>query len=212
MASQNSSNIISSVYNSRRTVIDLMKKQGYEIKDYEDFSINEVNSMYQNKQLDMLLEKNVSPKQTKIYICYYLAKTIRPQNIQEMIDDLFNLEETLTKDDILLIIIKEEMNDTLKNYLKHIWETDGIFVIIQNMKRLQFNILNHTLVPNHRIMTDEEVYSVKSKYNIQDDTQFPDISRFDPVAQCICIRPGQICEITRPSKTAILTSYYRMCV
>jgi DNA-directed RNA polymerase subunit H (RpoH/RPB5) len=45
-----------------------------------------------------------------------------------------------------------------------------------------------------------------------DDTQFPDISRFDPVAQIIGIRPGQVCEIIRPSKTAISAYYYRICV
>ena len=116
-------------------MITLMEMLEYDTKDYENFSINEINSMFQNKQLDMLLEKNKSPKQTKVYVKYYLAKTIRPQNIQEMIDDLFNLEEMLTKDDVLYIITKDEVNDTLMNYLKHIWETEGIFIIIQNIKR-----------------------------------------------------------------------------
>jgi len=193
-------------------MITLMEMLEYDTKDYENFSINEINSMFQNKQLDMLLEKNKSPKQTKVYVKYYLAKTIRPQNIQEMIDDLFNLEEMLTKDDVLYIITKDEVNDTLMNYLKHIWETEGIFIIIQNIKRLQFNILNHVLVPKHRVMTIEEVAEVKTKYNINDITQFPDISRFDPVAQVICIRPGEVCEIIRPSKTAIQAPYYRVCV
>ena len=44
------------------------------------------------------------------------------------------------------------------------------------------------------------------------DSQFPDISRFDPVAQAIGIRPGQVCEIIRPSKTAISAPYYRICM
>jgi len=212
MALQNSSSIISSVYKSRKNLISLMENLGYNVKDYETFSINEINSMFQNKQLDMLLEKNVSPQQKKIYIRYYLTKAIRPQNIQEMIDDLFNLEEVLTKEDILYIVTKEDVNDTLMNYLKHIWESEGIFIIIQNIKRLQFNILEHTLVPKHRLMNDEEISSVKIKYNILDNQQFPNISRFDPVAQAICIRPGEICEIIRPSKTAIQTPYYRICI
>jgi DNA-directed RNA polymerase subunit H (RpoH/RPB5) len=212
MALQNSSSIISSVYKSRKNLISLMENLGYNVKDYESFSINEINSMFQNKQLDMLLEKNVSPQQKKIYIRYYLTKAIRPQNIQEMIDDLFNLEEVLTKEDILYIVTKEDVNDTLMNYLKHIWESEGIFIIIQNIKRLQFNILEHTLVPKHRVMNDEEISSVKIKYNISDNQQFPNISRFDPVAQAICIRPGEICEIIRPSKTAIQTPYYRICI
>jgi DNA-directed RNA polymerase subunit H (RpoH/RPB5) len=213
---QNSSNIISSIYKARQTIIALMRKLDYNVTDYEHFSVNEVNTMFQNKQMDMLLEKSKEDPRTgrknKVYILFYLAKAIRPANIQEMIDDLFNLEETLTKEDTLLIITKDEMNDTLMATLKHVWETDKIFIVVQNIKRLQFNIHEHTLVPPHRVISDDERDVVKTKYNITDDTQFPDISRFDPVAQAICLRPGQICEITRPSKTAIQSIYYRLCI
>ena len=196
-----SSGLVSSVYKSRKTLIDLMKEQHYAVSEYQDFSVNEVNSMLQNKQLDMLLEKDeedpTTKRKSKLYIKYYLAKTLRPQNIQEMLDDLFHLEQILTKDDTLMI---------------HIWEQDGIFVIIQNIKRLQFNILQHSLVPSHRVLSKDEVTDVKKKYNIVEDTQFPDISRFDPVSQVIGIRPGQVCEIIRPSKTAITSVYYRICI
>lgn len=216
MATQNSSSIISSIYYSRKTILELMKIQDYNVSDYENFSINEVNVKYQNKQLDMLLEKNeVDPKtnrKNKVYINYYLAKSLRPQNIHEMIDDLFNLEEVLIKNDTLYIITKEDMNATLTSLLKHIWETEGIFIVIQNIKRLQFNILNHVLVPKHRIMSEEQVNEIRVKYNINDDFEFPEISRFDPVSQAICLRPGQVCEILRPSKTAIQSKYYRICV
>jgi DNA-directed RNA polymerase subunit H (RpoH/RPB5) len=216
MATQNSSGLVSLVYKSRKTVLDLMSKQNYAVDDYENFSVNEVNSMLQNKQLDMLLEKKeenpTTKRKNKIYIRYYLAKTLRPQNIKEIIDDLFNLEEILTKSDTLMIIIKDDMNETMTNLLKHIWEQDGILIVIQSIKRLQFNILDHILVPSHRVLNNDEVAVVKDRYNIMDDTQFPDISRFDPVAQIIGIRPGQVCEIIRPSKTAIKSYYYRICV
>jgi DNA-directed RNA polymerase subunit H (RpoH/RPB5) len=129
-----------------------------------------------------------------------------------MIDDLFTMEETLTKQDTLMIIIKDDMNDTMLNLLKHIWEQEGILIVIQSIRRLQFNILENVLVPEHRILSNTEVVEVKKRYNITDNTQFPDISRFDPVAQVIGIRPGEICEITRPSKTAIEGKYYRICI
>ena len=216
MTTQNSSSLIDSVYKSRKIILELMKKQGYNVEDYTNFSISEVNAMYQNKQLDMLLEQVEENTETnrkrKIYIRYYLAKKIADKNIQEMIDDLFNLEEILTKDDTLMIITKDDLNETLTNVLKHIWEQDSILIVIQNIKRLQFNLLDHVLVPSHRILSTEEVKKVKLRYNITDHTQFPDISRFDPVAQIIGIRPGQVCEIIRPSKTAITGLYYRTCV
>ena len=216
MTSQNSSALISTVFTSRNIILDLMGKQGYNIEDYANFSISEVNSMKQNNQLDMLLEKKeedpVTKRKSKIYVRYYLGKTIRPANLQEMIDDLFNLEEILKKEDTLFIIIKDEINETLTNELKHIWETDGIFIVIENIKRLQFNILDHELVPEHTIVPESEVVNIMKKYNITDKIQFPDISRFDPVSRAIGLRPGQLCHIVRPSKTAIKANYYRLCV
>jgi len=215
---QNMSSLISSVYKSRRTLLDLMKKQDYNIDEYDNFSINEVNSMYKNKQLDMLLEKNnasnsVTGRKNKIYIRYYLGKSsLRLQNIQDMVDDLFQLEEVLTKDDILMIVTKDEMNETMSAILKQFWEQDGIFIVIQWIKRLQFNILEHSLVPEHRVLNEDELTVVKNRYTILENSQFPEISRFDPVAQVIGIRPGQVCEIIRPSKTAIRSYYYRVCV
>jgi DNA-directed RNA polymerase subunit H len=211
---QNSSSLISSIYKSRKNLIDLMKKQNYNVNEYANFSINEVNSMYQNKQLDISLEKNAdSVEKTKVYIHYILEKpTLRSAELQEIIDDLFNLEETLTKNDTLIIIIKEDMNETLTNEVKHIWERDNIFVTIINIKRLQFNILEHQLVPPHRVLPLNELLVIQKKYNITKLTDLPEISRFDPVAQVIGIRPGQVCEIIRPSKTAIKSYYYRVCV
>jgi DNA-directed RNA polymerase subunit H (RpoH/RPB5) len=220
MASQNTSSLISQVYASRTVILELMDKQGYNVSEYEGFSVNEVNTMKTNNQLDMILEKisNTSksseshieqPK--KIYIKYYLAKALRPNNLQEMIDDLFTVEEILTKNDTLLIVVKDEINETMINTVKHIWESEKIFIILQPIKRLQFNILNHVLVPPHRVLTQEETIQIKKRYNVMSDGQFPDISRFDPVAKAIGIRPGEVCEIIRPSKTAISAPYYRIC-
>lgn len=213
MATQNTSRLISQIYKSRNVILELMEKQDYNVIDYKGFSINEVNTMKINNQLDMILEKDSNEeKKNKIYIKYYLAKALRPNNLQEMIDDLFNIEEVLSKEDTLFIIVKDEVNETLINTVKHIWESDKIFIIIVPLKRLQFNILDHILVPPHRVLRINETIQIKNRYNIVNDNEFPDISRFDPVAQAIGIRPGQLCEIIRPSKTAISAPYYRICL
>jgi len=216
MTSQNSNILIAHIFNSRKIILDLMGKQGYNINDYTNFSVNEVNSMKQNNQLDMLLEisdDKVTPEtpKKKIYIRYYLGSRPAPKNVQEMIDDLYVLTETLKKTDSLFIIIKDEPNETLMNEIKHIWEADGIFIVIESIKRLQFNILEHTLVPPHRVLTESEVDTIMKRYNIMNKTLFPNISRFDPVARVIGLRPGQVCEIIRPSKTSIESKYYRIC-
>ena len=218
MINTNSSVLISQIYQSRKNVLELMDKQGFDVTGYGNFTISEINAMKQNNQLDMLLESKPeksgekSVNTNKVYIRYYLAKTIRPTNIHEMIDDLFVLTETLKKSDTLYIIIKDNVNETLINELKHIWERDGIFIVIESIKCLQFNILNHVLVPEHKVMPEVQVNEVMTRYNITDKIQFPDISRFDPVARAIGLRPGQVCNIIRPSKTSIKTNYYRICV
>ena len=50
------------------------------------------------------------------------------------------------------------------------------------------------------------------EYNILEESQFPNISRFDPVAVIVAVRPGQVVEIIRSSPTSLTTKYYRLCV
>jgi DNA-directed RNA polymerase subunit H (RpoH/RPB5) len=204
-----SSSEISSIYKSRNIILELMESQNYIITDYLGFSISEVNIMYTTKQLDMLLTKTDGSR--KIYIKYFLLKALRINYIDEMIEDLFYTEEVLSKKDTLLIITKEEVNETIQNHLKQVWEQDKVFIIVITLKKLQFNILKHTLVPPQKIISAEEVEIVKLKYNIMENSQWPEISRFDPVMLVIGIKPGEICEIIRPNKCSIVEKYYRIC-
>ena len=167
--------------------------------------------MLQNKQLDMLVEND---EERKVYVKYHLAKSLRPQYIHDIIDDLFNLEQILKSEDTLVVIIKDEPNDTMVNLLKHLYADRGIFIAVFNIERLQFNILEHVMVPSHKKLTDTNVDETlfKKTFNITSDEQLPTISRFDPVAQAIGLRPGEICKIVRPSRISITGEYYRICI
>jgi len=213
---QNNSSLISSIHKSRTTLIDLMGAQGYDTQEYADTTLTDTNAKHATNQLDMLFDKpaNVDSENTvhKTYVNYHLDKALRLPYIQDIIDDLFHVEEVLQKQDTLMIVTKDETSENVLNTIRHILEKDGIFIVVQNIKRLQFNILNHSIVPNHRILFDSEVQSVMSKHNLQKLSEFPDISRFDPAVVAIGMRPGQVCEIIRPSKTAIEGKYYRTCV
>ena len=211
--STTTSSAYNQLYKSRIVILELLKKQGYSIDDYHGFSSGELHSMINNKQMDMLLtdEDNKKPK---IYIKYFNIsfKTIKLTHIQTMIDDLYNLENILSKNDILFIITNDDANDTVISEVKKIWEQEGIHIIIYSIKRLQFNILEHEFVPEHIVLNQEEKNDFLKKYNIQDVKQVPQISRFDPVAQAIFMKPGEVCKIIRPSKTAIKGLYYRYCI
>jgi len=58
MSLNNSSKLISNIYNSRKNLIKQLDYQGYNTGEYNIYSINEINSMYVSDQLDMIFEKN----------------------------------------------------------------------------------------------------------------------------------------------------------
>lgn len=208
--SSSKSNRILSIYKSRINILNILEEHLlYNIKDYENFSINEIDAMYTNTQLDML----VTSSNNKIYIKYYLtAKQIRPQNLDDIIEDLFVTENILTKEDTLVIIIDEEPNETILNKIKYLYDHDGIFVVIHSIRRLQYNILKHKLVPECIIIDNKNKEELMKKYNIKNPMQLPEISRFDPQALLLCLRPGNVCKFIRSSATALDYEYYRVCV
>ncbi len=197
------------LFETRQNLLSQLAEQDYNVGEYSNFSANEVNIMKQNNQLDMLLE---SPKR-KMYVRYCLhIKKLSQSNVYEIVDDLFDVTQTLTKNDTLYIIATTPPNETMQNELVNLWEQRGIFVIIEGIDWLKINILKHEKVPKHTIISDERVAELREKFNITSMDQFPEISRFDPVARAIGIRLGEVCHIARPSKTAIVTDYYRLCV
>ena len=205
-----SNNRILKLYKSRKTIIELLTTQGFNVSDYEEFNINEIDAMYAKKQLDLKFTNNDTKK--NIYVKYFLdTKQVKPNTLDNIIEDLYEIESILNKDDTLVIIIDDEPNDTIINKIKYLYDKEKIFVVIHNIKRLQFNILKHSLVPEMKILSEEELNEVKTKYNIQTLKQFPEISRFDPQALAMCLRPGEVCELKK-SVTALETNYYRVCV
>jgi len=207
-----SSDKILKIYNSRKTILNILgTEQGYDVSDYQNFSVNEIDAMFTNEQLDMLLTRKSDGQKT--YIKYYLsAKQIRPQNLDNIIEDLFFVESVLTKTDTLMIITEDEPNDTILAKMEYLYNHDGIFVVIHNIRRLQFNLLEHSLVPPMHILSEKATQEVMAKYNIKSLQQFPEISRFDPQALALAMRPGQVAKIVRKSITALETEYYRACI
>ena len=203
-----SNHLVNQIYNSRKYILEILEERGFDIEDYRNFSIDEIHVMVQNQQLDLLL----SMPSKKVYIKYNVVKALRPNILYDYVEDLFNIEEVLTKNDELFIINKDEPNDTMLNTMKNIWINDNIKVSIINIERLQFNILQHNLVPKHSILSNEEADLVRKRYNITDDSMFPSISYFDPVCMVLGVRPDNICKIERHSKTAIDGVFYRRCV
>ena len=127
-------------------------------------------------------------------------------------EDLFVIDEVLKKDDTLIIIMQDEPNETIMRHVHHLFNKDGVFIVVHSIHRLQANILKHSLVPQMFIMDDSEKTELKKNMNITDFKQLPEISRFDPQALAMCMRPGDVGQFIRNSVTSLNYNYYRICV
>jgi DNA-directed RNA polymerase subunit H (RpoH/RPB5) len=200
-----------SLYKSRKTIIHLLVLLGYNTEDYETFSTNEIDAMSANNQLDMLIFHKDDPTK-KVYVKYYAGKQVSKKDFDGIVEDLYQVDNVLTKEDTLIIIMDDEPNDTNIAKMNYLYEHDGYFIVMHNIKRLQFNILEHQLVPKMTVLNQEESEKFIKNNNIVSLSQIPEISRYDPQALALCIRPNEICKIERNSMTALTCIYYRVCV
>lgn len=76
---------------------------------------------------------------------------------------------------------------------------------------MRFDVLKHELVPQHEVLPEEEAKELLKKFNITKG-QIPKILVSDPVAKKIEAKIGDIVKITRNSKTAGKSIFYRVVV
>jgi len=159
----------------------------------------------------------LNDKGEKCFVSYVIDSSfknnvLKKTNFPTMVDKLFNVEDSqLSKKDTLLIITTNYSEDSIHQYMKHTWETENIFIVLFTLSHLQINILDHSYVPKHIKLTDEEKDEFYKKFHVN-ETQIPEINRFDPVARALCLRPKQICKIIRYDKISYKNEYYRICV
>lgn len=150
----------------------------------------------------------------KVFVAFHLKHTLR--DIEPYVEEYFATENMLSTDDWLVIIVKEDMNESMSQTLqakqRQAWDNHGYFISIFTLSQLQFDINEHKYVPPRTILSDLEKEKVKARYCIRKDTEFPTISRFDPCAQVLGMRPGEVCYIERDSRTAITSDIYRFCL
>lgn len=201
--------LISKLYKSRKNLLNQLATIGFNVEDYNNSSINEINVLYQQNKQDMLLKGNDG---SSLYINYSVDKALRPQNIHDLVEDLYHLENVLkpNTNDYLIIVAKDTANETLINLLIQLYANEKILVNVISLSELQFNIME--LISKHTKLSDDEATQIKKNYNISKNSQFPEISRFELISRIIGMRPDDICKIIRPSPTSIISIMYRICI
>ncbi len=193
---------------SRRYILEALQSRGFDVTSFAGFSVSGVHKMYLADDLSMLVQHK--DNSNKVLVKYAIS-ALRAAHVSNDVEDLFAYETSLTKQDELIIISKDPPNDSVKRAVRAAWEQYGAFVNVIPISLLQFSVFKHTLVPPHFVLDRDEEQEVRTRFNVTSDSQLPTISRFDTVAMLIGLRPGMVCRIERPSKTAITTNFYRIC-
>ena len=148
-------------------------------------------------------------------------------------------EDIIAPDDSLIIIFQDKITENIAKTMEQIFTTGQEFLKINNLSddileenenlehpyrlshfrnihafyldHLANDITEHAIVPKHRrIRKSTDIQAILKKCNAK-LSQLPIILRKEPMAQCLRLAPGDICEITRNSSVGE-TTIYRVCV
>ena len=227
----------SKIYKSRTHLLEQLKYQGYNISAYECFSLDTIDIMYNNNQLDMTFYPNESNNEAKTedvdditniimdtsidyenapkhktHVKYMLDKSLKSAHLHDIRQGLIDMN-LLSDYDTIYIITLDDVNDNILNEIIKLWNLDKINYIVYPLKNLLFNILHHEWVSKHKIIRNTvELDAIKQKYSIVSlKDQLPQSSRFDPVYKALGVRPEEIVLELKASKTSVLIEWYWYC-
>ena len=110
----------------------------------------------------MLLEKD---DKTKIYFKHHLEELrgykIKGPHILDYIEDLYEIEEILSKEDDLIIVTKDSLI-SIKNLLK--MQFTQLLCKCVNIHNYLYNILKNKLVPKHEIINENRKKEIAEEY------------------------------------------------
>ena len=204
------------VYKSRSIIYKLLRLRGYDTKNYDQQTKEELNILYQNHSkkinyemdsLDILIE---GPS-NKILVKYVLSEKLRGKNVEKQLDTQY--EGLLEDSDNCIIITKDLVNykGTLEEFVNKVFLTKKRYVQVLWLNRLLFDITQHELTPNYRILSEEEKQGVLDRFHLTDHNM-PNVLVTDPLACFYGVKVGEVVEITKASETNGYNTDYRLCI
>ncbi|KAI8111673.1 hypothetical protein M9435_004172 [Picochlorum sp. BPE23] len=198
------------LYRVRKTCLEMLQDRGYVITSEE-------NSTAENKD-SFKVKYGEEPRRDDLTI--FVSKRDDPTDhifvffIEEPkvgVKSIKNVAEKMRSDGVSrsIIVIQEKITPFARQSLTEMQPKYMIEVFKES--ELLVNITKHILVPEHRVLTNEEKKTLLARYKVK-ETQLPRIQFNDPVARYYGMSRGQVVRIVRPSETAGRYVTYRLAI
>uniref|UniRef100_A0A8C9MTN5 DNA-directed RNA polymerases I, II, and III subunit RPABC1 n=7 Tax=Passeriformes TaxID=9126 RepID=A0A8C9MTN5_SERCA len=187
----------------RKTIMQLCHDRGYLVtQDELDQTLEEFKAQFGDKpsegrprrtDLTVLVAHNDDPTD-QMFVFFPEEPKVGIKTIKMYCQRM--QEENITR---ALIVVQQGMTPSAKQSLV---DMAPKYILEQFLQQeLLINITEHELVPEHVVMTKEEVTELLARYKLREN-QLPRIQAGDPVARYFGIKRGQVVKIIRPSETA----------
>jgi DNA-directed RNA polymerase subunit H (RpoH/RPB5) len=206
---------------SRRTILEILEDRGYDTIKYQNISPDQILTLAEGhpRALDIIVPKregSTAPCDRAVVV-YMIQERIKGR-LGTFVRDIYEKSSnevvitTISHKDDVIVIINEPAHDAFDKSSLQLWQTHKARMTFFHIKEVVVHLGRHVLVPPHRKLSDEEAKATTERLRITQRSQLPLIKRSDIQARILGLVPGDMVDVLRPSPTAGVIHYPRLCV
>jgi DNA-directed RNA polymerase subunit H (RpoH/RPB5) len=229
------------IVRSRPVILEILESRGYDISTYRDVAPTDIYSMASKKPSILAITAKKVPEgpapKERVVVLYWTDKAYR-QSAASILEKMIyskltqvpegetasvggagaaapaggEIEDTIDpNNDEIIIMLSEPFHELYTQLAIHAW-SKKVRISFFPLKNLISNPASHVMVPPHRKLTPDETAEVLKNLHMRSVNEFPHIKfHFDIQARVLGLVPGDVVEIQRPSETAGIYTFYRVC-
>lgn len=205
---------------SRQTILGILEDRGYDTTVYRNISPTQILVLSEGhpRALDIVVPKregSTAPCERAVVV-YMLQDRIKgrlatfTRDLYEIPPDASDSNAITQKDDVI-VIINEPYHEQFDKVSLQMWQHQKARMTFFHIKQVVVHLGRHVLVPPHRKLSDEEAKAEMQRLHVTQRSQLPLIKHHDMQARLMGLVPGDMVEILRPSPTAGVARFLRLC-
>lgn len=226
------------IVRSRPIILEILESRGYDVSVYKDVSPTDMYLLASKKPSVLTITAKKSPDSSapkdRVVVLYWTENKLYRQSAATILEKIYTKmeappaaedEEVVggageSEDDVnidprrdeIVVLMSEPYHDQY-NQLALVGWGKKVRVSFFALKNLISNPAKHFMVPTHRKLSPEETSEVLKSLHMRSVNEFPHIKfHFDMQARVLGLVPGDVVEIQRPSETAGIYTFYRVCM